>query len=356
MTTREFHTQINILLQQINSERKRTIEPEEIDVVANKAVLEVINTNSTGKQHGGVGFDESLTKVDILKDLKRTSGSLAMFKVDTNVLGTYLPADYHRLIKSRSSVVYDCNSVDKEEDTTNTRILVVSFPTVTSAPYYDNFKLMLDGTEMYSYEGAALIKEDAKFRIINGALEEVNRNTEGYTNVSGGITKVSLFWETWADKYYPNSFIVVVNSYTISNLSDVKITYTGGSKSASVYDIVHTIYTNDYTTNSSRPNELVQSDDVDDMLNHPYFNKNRQTNPISTLERNVLEVHHSDLFLIDSVKIRYIKKPRLIDLSLSQMCELQNLEQVIQSTVRQFKARWNDPTYRNELNEVMLNK
>ena len=57
------------------------------------------------------------------------------------------------------------------------------------------------------------------------------------------------------------------------------------------------------------------------MLKDP-FNTTKYTSPLYTVRQDVLDIYTSDIFIIDSVKLTYLRNPLEISLSLGISCEL----------------------------------
>lgn len=84
----------------------------------------------------------------------------------------------------------------------------------------------------------------------------------------------------------------------------------------------------------------------------PFFTSSGKT-PISEITGNKLVVHGNSSFIVTGVRVDYLKKPRAINLSLNQDCELPEEfhQAVCDLTVEYFKAMTVDPSWEVKLKD-----
>ena len=85
--------------------------------------------------------------------------------------------------------------------------------------------------------------------------------------------------------------------------------------------------------NKFSENDLIATENIRATLNNFYGNKNRYLNPISELVDDRLFVYYGDDFCVDAVKISYIKKPRLFNIDINQMSDMEVTPDFIDSVV-----------------------
>jgi hypothetical protein len=104
-------------------------------------------------------------------------------------------------------------------------------------------------------------------------------------------------------------------------------------------------------------NKFVQHDDVAKLLNDP-FNTTKHTSPLTTIRDQYIDIYTSDIFIIQDVKITYIRKPQQISLSLGISCELpiHTHQEIVDITVSSILEGIGDPRYKSASNEANKNE
>ena len=182
-----------------------------------------------------------------------------------------------------------------------------------------------------------------------------------------------VYWEQLNNLNYPGQFIVTVNVDTVdwfewdasvgtvSTLAslnatgDVLQTVTG-INSPLDFDARRVSSTIDINTNTVG-NTFVQHDDIFTLLNDP-FNTTKHTDPLTTIRGNNIDIYTNDIFIIDAVKITYIRNPKKISLSLGIDCELpeHTHQTVVDMTVSSILEGISDPRYKSHEAEVSKNE
>lgn len=353
MQVREMHIGVNQWLQKINAKETDSFKPHEIDWALNEEQLRYIkqrtSTNSNSKKQG---FQSTQKRYDDIEELI-TSSILPAFYKDSDTVFSFLPYNYFRLLNDRSLVKDLCNLPLTTIPTVNQtrKICVVPFPdaTETSSPYYTALQLVrqddasvLFDVNNYITTATGLNSKEEKFYIINLALEQMNRISPN---------TIEVRWETFDDKYYPNSFVFVVKDsplFTGVILNPVGTIYTA---SISTYLM--------YNPNPTKevPNRLTKTDDLYVLLNST-FATTMAHSPISSLARGKINIHHRQKFILPFVKIDFIRKPRKIDLFLNQSCELNpNIhEELVEATARRLSGITKGENYQQIINENLINE
>ena len=91
------------------------------------------------------------------------------------------------------------------------------------------------------------------------------------------------------------------------------------------------------------------------MLADP-FNTTKHTSPLYTVRQDQIDFYTNDIFIIDSVKLTYLRNPREISLSLGISCELPDHthREIVDMAVSSILESFADPRYRSH--EVEANK
>ena len=74
-------------------------------------------------------------------------------------------------------------------------------------------------------------------------------------------------------------------------------------------------------TEQIQTNRYAQQDDIYTMQQDP-FNKTNAFNPLIMMHTNCIDILHDKTFFVKEFTISYLRKPKLISLSLNQSCEL----------------------------------
>jgi hypothetical protein len=192
-----------------------------------------------------------------------------------------------------------------------------------------------------------------------------------------------IYWEMYGQLHHPNSFIVIVDTtvHTFFNW-DASITtnvsplptaliasYLGsaGADDPANNEYVYAQHTDnslgakrlppDYATREFAFNKFIQQDDIFKLLDDP-FNTTKYTSPLTTVRGEYIDIYTSDIFIIDKVKITYIRKPKQISLSLGISCELpeHTHQEVVDMTVGSILEGISDPRYQTQSIEAAKNE
>ncbi len=322
-TVKELHIALDQRLQQLNSNRKLVLYPEQKDARLNEAVLQFINNVVSAKTNiKKEGFEDTQKRYDDIEELIRTA-TLPIYVNESDNIIAPTPWDYLHLINDRTILSYNCkgtNYTSMVSTITNVAIIPFVDDVATSAPYYNSFKINIDGATIFT-SPISTKSVEAKFMIINCALETLN--------IQG---LYEIYWEYYLDHYEKNSFIII----TPTLASTATITYGTTTTNGTTKFYSNSTYNPSqiFTNTIKKSNELCSHEDVYDMLGNFYYSKNRHLKPISEIQRGYIKVFHDNTFIIKEVQIDYIKRPRLINLTLNQSCELNSGEEIVAIAVQ----------------------
>ena len=192
-----------------------------------------------------------------------------------------------------------------------------------------------------------------------------------------------IYWEQYGQLDYPNSLIVIVDisvwdwfnwdssdpvNTNTSLISSVIGQFTGGT---GLEDDNNTIAYGEYvedglgakrlpplgSTREYALNKFIQQDDIFKLLDDP-FNTTKYTSPLTTIRGEYIDIYTSDIFIIDKVKITYIRKPQQISLSLGISCELpeHTHQEIVDMVVSSILEGISDPRYKTHQLEVSKNE
>tara|TARA_Y100000593_G_scaffold87136_1_gene167069 strand:+ start:37 stop:777 length:741 start_codon:yes stop_codon:yes gene_type:complete len=103
--------------------------------------------------------------------------------------------------------------------------------------------------------------------------------------------------------------------------------------------------------------KFVQQDDILTILSDP-FNTTTKEKPLITIEHDSIIVYTSDIFIIENVKLTYIKNPAKVSLSLGVDCELaeQTHQEIVDMCVNSILEGISDPRYKTQSIELGKNE
>ena len=373
MNVQEMHLAIQQGVDKINSLQADMLLREEVDIELNKSQMRFINTKYTGNNLHRSGFEESQKRIDDLRTMLREFEAPVTFKeqLRNNILvDTFtLPIDYMYLINQQSRLWIDnC-------DPMNWNLIYpdpIDYFTISLSEFVcDKNTQIADSIVMY--EDASDLTQGQAILWTNPNLifpQDVGQLILNITNNSqAGFT---IYWEQFAALNHPGEFIVVVDTSihswfqwdnSIGTVSTLVALDSTGTNLESVSGKNSGLAFNEkrdpveFTERLTVSNTFTQQDDIFTMLQDP-FNTTKHTDPLTTIRGNQIDIYTSDIFIIDTVKITYIRNPRNISLPLGIDCELpiHSHQEIVDMTVSSILEGISDPRYKTQLNELGKNE
>lgn len=313
-TIKELHIEIEQRIQQITSNRHRSIPPQFIDMVLNRTALKYIQTRTNRKvNYKQEGFEDSQKRVDDLQSLKTETKWLPIIKDEEsdNRGFVILPADYLKLITSCSKVVYSKPFYNKNintfESTTKT-IYILDLKSVISkqsfsivinylgVEYPCDISDILSALDLTNYEDPDL------YEISNLIIDKVRNVTKG---------QVVPYWEEYYNIIAKDCLIF--DTETVCDGFELH----QESINCKIHELAEGMII------SVAENDLVSTEEVYGLLNNFYSSRNRHLNPITDIVNGTLNVYYDENFIVNSIKLSYIRKPRSFNLALNQMSDLE---------------------------------
>jgi hypothetical protein len=336
-SVKDIHIDIEILYQKINSNRKRFFQPEEIDRVFNLTMLEFIKTRSNPITNiKRQGREQSVKRTEDLRELKKRK-LIPTYYLSADLMYFTLPADYGSFTDCKPAIFYNCDNDDLSTKTTSFSKCIIEFPddTIASSDFYKNFKI--DVTDGITTTTLIDINDYVDFGTINSKSEKFEL-TQLFLSLAilKYNSELEIYWQYYDNEYHPNSFIIIDKGgvYTSATLS-----FDGVSNTANFNTIVKTIY--DLTGKSliDTNSELRPSEYIEDTKTNSIANRNRQNKILIEEEENRILLHHTNKFVIDSVQLRYDKKPILMNIRANIMPTLLNVaDELVKLTVKKMVA------------------
>tara|TARA_R110000850_G_scaffold45004_1_gene113967 strand:+ start:500 stop:1639 length:1140 start_codon:yes stop_codon:yes gene_type:complete len=379
MNVQQMHLAVQQGVDKINSLQADVLLPQEIDIELNKSLIKFISTRYGHNNMYRKGFEESQKRIDDLRSLVKEFEGSTTFKGQLNNntwVDTFaFPSDYMYLISQQSKVLSkkNCTPINYSVSSINNQELRPYF-TIGLSDFVCN-----DSTEIAD---SIVLYEDINNLTLNTLTlwsnstpflfpQDIGQLITDIVNTSG--VGVEIYWEEFNTLNFPGQFIVIVDTDTVSwfewdlsigtvstlaalnSTSDVLQTATGNNAIMDYNE--KRINTSGDTTINTVGNTFSQHDDIFTLLNDP-FNTTKRTDPLTTIRGNNIDIYTNDIFIIDAVKITYIRNPKKISLSLGIDCELpeHTHQTVVDMTVSSILEGLSDPRYKSHESEVGKNE
>tara|TARA_R110002020_G_scaffold262636_1_gene477095 strand:- start:4 stop:1161 length:1158 start_codon:yes stop_codon:yes gene_type:complete len=385
MNVNQMHLAIQQGVDKINSLQADMLLPQEIDIELNKSMSRFLNTKYGKNNIYRKGFEESQKRIDDLRSLVMEYEAPVVFKEQYNnnfwIDQFRLPSDYLYLVNQRSEIfTNNCNPISYSLDDNN--------PTSYFVLPFDNLH---NGTDMT--ESIVMAADPADLTLGTAYLaswpntwtypQDIQQLKDHLLDSTNWGTGFEIYWEMYGQLHHPNSFIVIVDTNTYpwfnwdssvtTNVSPLQTTllasYPGstGPTDPSYNEYVYGQYSENSLGAKRLPsgdstreftfNKFIQHDDIFKLLDDP-FNTTKHTSPLTTMRGEYIDIYTSDIFIIDKVKITYIRKPKQISLSLGISCELpeHTHQEIVDRTVSSILEGISDPRYQTHQSEVGKNE
>lgn len=355
MNALEMHIDVNLLSQKIASNVNRKFDPAEIDWILNREVGRFIKDRiKTDKD--SLGFEATEIDMDAIRTLVVNDITLPLRKkaVNDRSVFAWLPGDYSYLIDDYSQVISSCDRADYVAANIFSVVdeYIYSYPVVQSSldlgPFYSNLLIVLDNEAILEIDnGPGLPTKEELFTFIDKIMNDL------WSLEDGSLT---WYWERYGDFYQQGCILAVTTQEKLgSNTIIIDGTDTDAIETFKPYLTAPVI-----TSSSIKdpvPNRIIKGQARSQVLNST-FAGSRASSPISTLDGNLHRVYHDKRFIVNSLMISYVRKPRKISLSLSSDCDLPEEfhSQIVDRAVLFIKELTNNPDWQVKLQDMMLNK
>ena len=386
MNVNQMHIAIRQGVDKINSLQADMLLQEEIDIELNKSMSRFLNTKYGKNNKYGQGFENSQKRIDDLRTLVKEYSAPTIYKeqYDNNhwIDQFRLPSDYLYLVNQRSEIfINNCDPIPfAVDDTSPTSYFVMPLENL------HNGTVMIDTLDVYADPsdislGVANIHTNPGTFVYPSDLQAYKDFLVDPANWPAGF---ELYFEEYGQLDFPNSIIIIIdpvmhswfnwdssitNSVSGSSLITSLVSMAGGITDPT--DDANKLVYGQYVENglgakrlapagSTREyvlNKFIQQDDIFTLLDDP-FNTTKHTSPLTTIRGRYIDVYTNDIFIIDKLKITYIRKPKQISLSLAVGCELpeHTHQEIVDMTVGSILEGISDPRYKSQSIEVAKNE
>lgn len=333
-TVRDIYTNINVNIQNINSNRKRNITEPELDIIFNRNLLRFVNNRISGKVNvKKEGYEDTTKRVSDLHELKRSTSPINTIALTNTLSYIPLPSDFIEFESGVSNGYYNCNKFNVVNTLDEVYIAKLKFnnnQTPVTDEYYKDFKLtivttLLTTLDLFTVNDYVNFEKsydtESKFMLINAILNLRLNDIQIYWESYNGEFESNTFFLVTKNKLYLRAALQYNNVLTLSNFIDGKyIKY-------------------ESETNFNSTLELVPSNKFNSLADNYYYSKNRHLKPLCKIENNRLYILSDNTFINNNIILSYISKPIFICYFTDTMTNLRtNIKEVIDMTVEDISA------------------
>ena len=380
MNVLNMHIALQQAVDRMNSERADMLQPEERDIELNKAMLQFINQRYGRNNVHGTGFEESQKRIDDLRTLITEHEDTLFFKEELKpnkiwVDSFRLPSNYMYLVNQRGRIRLDrCRPVPFTLQSEERTIYYFSFTftqlMVDSNAFVDQIRMQNTafGTiptiqELVWTPSPTLFNQGYTPGSYPQFAEEVLADM--LANPQPGF---QIVYENYGHLNLPGQIIVIVDvnthpwfiwdgsNGTVTPLVAVRINTQISAVTPQVESLnaVQRRVTTNTTTVDHVLNRFSQQDDIFRLLDDP-FNTTTHKEPLTTIRQNFIDVYTSALFITETLKITYLRRPRPISISLGYDCELPDHthEEIVAMAATSILEITTDPRLKTQKGEML---
>lgn len=338
------HIEVEQGTQMLSANARRKLYPEEIDWVLNKVVSRYVSNRVTSFREKP-GSAESLAHLNRLATLLDTMDLPAHKVGEESLVDSVIPHRVMEVLSVEAAVHNLCGA--------NPVSLRSAYPlhflpvpeTEATSDFYKEVIVHINGVVKFNMQSYAQARgvtfngfaaKDERWKLVPIILEQL---------AAAGFL---VYWERYDDVFVPGSIIIAGIP-----VSPVSITIDGeptvGSNSTDIYK---TAYTN--TPVSWYPGRFYFQTSLPQMKQGA-FTGTYYRSPLCYQERGRIVTAFDSSFIVGSVRVYHVRRPRNIDLSLSENCELpENAHpDICDLAIEYIKGLRADPDWENKLRDNM---
>jgi len=307
------HIEINQSLQKVAANRTREYLSEEIDWVINKMQHRFIQLKVKPKDNGGYSLEQ--LDEDALRALKVSGKKLPMYVDTTKRYKAYLPANYAYLISDASYVSQVCGGEVAEDE--DAKLYITWLKLLKTAKGGPKFYETVHVTANADVVSVPLALPYFNKYVGYNRKEDITFLSPWIIDFFQKMEKLEVGYEFYGEYYKASHyFFISTTAQPVTSLVQ-----DGLNNTVQVTEVKEFKQAKSLVTEQLISNRLESSENIHDMLKTAFY-KPTYRSPISELSKNILYVYHDDSFTVNSCEITYIRKPRIVSLSLGSDCEL----------------------------------
>lgn len=328
-TIASLHIALDTRIQQLNSNRKQSIHPEQYDMAINDAIDTLLKTRLSPKLNSRQeGFEDSIKRYSDLENLKRTFKSVLYY--DNGYYSFRIPTSCYQPISLAGFVKYNrfgltFTPINKTEYCTS-----LDF---SSTDFTEPIILRIQNTN---------IATELEFDLRN--VTKSNKSLFYAINHIKTILEEDYGLDCYISRYRDysknNSLIIVSNSQSKRVFDTENVT-----SFLFTYNVILDEINSEYESIGNVKIELTSSSDIDEISGDIYLSKNLHLYPKYYIENGFGKVTVSNKFKVNDVILTYIKKPIYVNSVLDVMTDIQITDELLDIATTNLSGILKDPTY-----------
>jgi hypothetical protein len=366
MNIAQMHISVQHGVDKINSMHSDLLLPEEIDLELNKNIMRFINQrfNSRGNRYQA-GFEQSQKRVDDLRSLITEASLTVQYKGNVfdgiHVEAADFPLDYLRLVNVKSLIHHNkCKKVDWILDdffigqsVGGVLVTLIGLDPILYTTYM-NARLRAvypDGTSWVDIT-TGTPPANATYNQFKTFILNPNNWASIVESITAHPLIPTAFDIVMAPGVEVSAFQLIAYSNTSPSNPAVATTAPVTSTPADFLP-QRAIETDDFVSTVGM-NRFAQHDDIFKLLQDP-FNKTKYKEPIYTIKDDTIEVYSDESFIVNKIKITYLKQPVIVDFNNNIDCGLpvHTHQELVDMTINSILEAFSDPRYQSTNMEVL---
>lgn len=350
MNIQQMHIEVDLSLQKISSNVKRKFHPDEIDWLLNKNIGRFVeNTIDPNPEQKEKGFQADAIDLSAIQTLLVYDHQIPVYKLNTTheYVLAQLPGNYEHYLEVSAGTVRDCDSTYPQVRNFITKseyvyTLKVPKTTKVGSPYYQNVSLVVNGSTILS---ANKFHNSLPGQEMNFVIQDILKNELLHTPYA-----FKIYYERYNGMYSSETFFFVSDtSLTTVTLNMDSIGIPATLLTLSGFAPVSNL---SYNTGLAR---IIRGTAVGVLLKSA-FARTKWDSPVTVVHNNSVQVYHDNKFIVNNLSLDYIRKPRLVNLSLGYSCDLPELvhQKICDMTVEYIKQAIGDPNYQWKLQDNQI--
>jgi len=328
-TIASLHIALDTRLQQLNSNRKQSIHPEQYDMALNDAIDTLLKNRLSPKLNSKQeGFEDSIKRYSDLENLKRTHKSILYY--DNGYYSFRIPTLCYQPISLKGFVKYNrfglsFTSINKTEYCTSLDFSSTNF----NEPVILRIQNNNIATELEFDLSSVTKSERSLFYTINHikTILEEDYNLDCYIS-------------RYRDYYKNNSLIIVTNAQSRRVYDSENVT-----SFIFNYNVILDEIISKYESIGNVKIELTSSSNIDEINGDIYLSKNLHLYPKYYIENGFGKITISNKFKVNDIILTYIKKPIYVNSVLNVMTDINITDELLDIATTNLSGILKDPTY-----------
>lgn len=341
MTPREVHIAIDLGLQKVGSFAYSNFKPQLIDYAFNRMGDAYITEHTTRRNNPQqAGLEDNISRLSNIRELI-TEISLPVYLISSKLnkeQETYIPVDFLSFVEAQGDVIFSCTNSDVVYTTSPANIYhapvsfkISDFGTPPTPPFSQVkvFKIInTTPVEIFDFSDYSTGLSDIEeiFTVQNLIVQEINRTQ---SNLKAYI--------------FPPDEIMFESIDDSFDTQGIRIAYTNLLSNTTTFIKAARTTPNEGNNNSDSKDSycrLVSNEELYHLINHP-FGTTSPESPIITIQGDRIAISINKRFILKTLTLKYIRKPRRMNLPLNQSYEIQDervLAKIIDMTVEYLAA------------------